>query len=509
MSIFTLKINGVSLPVGVKVKSGSLNINQGKAGEISVLSFVLIDMNPGITPFVWNTLIGQKIELWDHNGILIYGGQLDEPKIRKINEHPVYGESITCVDWHYLTNRCYINQSYQKQLISDTFKDMIDDFLAIEGIWYDGTSIVATPGQYVSINCPYVKACDAFNEMAGLINWQWHIGPDKKFYLNDMTSEIGPGLTEHTSNYIPNSLRVSDNREDYRNTQVLKNVHGLTLLLNEKATPTPDNDNSFIVNFPINQVPALYITTDIDNPLPGEMIDPHEVGIGGIDSGLWFYWNKGSNTIQRDNTTVGTPTIPAGSYLVVKYIGQFNIDIVEQDAAAIAARILIEGGSGIYTHVEDGSNIEDVTVAQEKALALLDRYAHISNIIEVETYTIKWEVGQLINVNIPSMNINDQYLITEKTVTDVGNLLKTKVTMIDGKPLGGWINYFSNWISPGKDWIIRPDAIVEVQISKSEKVEWHGDVTIKTFDCLYPGAALWPANNLYPGTLTSTVTESD
>ena len=148
-------------------------------------------------------------------------------------------------------------------------------------------------------------------------------------------------------------------------------------------------------------------------------------------------------------------------------------------------------------------------MAQEKALALLDRYAHISNIIEVETYTIKWEVGQLINVNIPSMNINDQYLITEKSVNDVGNLLKTKVTMIDGKPLGGWINYFSNWISPGKDWIIRPDAIVEVQISKSEKVEWHGDITIKTFDCLYPGAALWPANNLYPGTLTSTVTESD
>lgn len=509
MSIFTLKINGNDLPSGVKVKSGSLSINQGKAGEISVLSFVLIDMNTGITPFVWSTLIGQKIELWDHNNVLIYGGQLDEPKTRKINEHPVYGESIACVDWHFLACKTYVNQSYQKQLISETFKDIIDTFLAVDGIWYDATSINTTVGQYVSINCPYVKASDAFNEMAGLINWQWHIAPDKKFYLNDMTSEVGPPLIEHVTNYISRSLQLSDNRSEYRNVQVLKNVHGLTTTLTEKATPTPDQDNSFIINFPINQVPELYITQNIANPDVSELIDPHMVGIGGLDSGLWFYWNKGSNTIQRDNITVGTPTIPAGWYLVVKYVGQFSIDIVEQDAAAISARQLIEGGSGLYYNVEDGSNIEDVTVAQNKALAMLDRYTHIATIIDVSTFSVKWEVGQLINVNIPSMNINSQYLITQKTMKDVGNLIMTSISMTDGKPMGGWISYFSSWISPGKDWVIRPDAIVEVQITESEKIEWHGDTTIKTFDCLFPANNLWPANNLYPGTLTSTVVESD
>jgi hypothetical protein len=508
-SQFTVLINGAGLPSGIKIKAGTLNIHQGKAGEMSVLNFILIDMNTGGPPYIWNTLIGQKIEVYDHTGVLVWGGQLDEPKTRELNEHPVYAEAIQCVDWHFLASRCYVNQSYQKQLISETFKDIIDNFLAIDGIWYDAGSIHNTAGQYVSINCPYVKAADAFNEMAGLINWQWHIGPDKKFYLNDMTAEVGPVLTEHVTNYIPTSLKVSDNRSEYRNVQILRGVHGLTTLLNEKATPTPDQDNSFIVNFAVNQVPQLYITQDIDNPLPGEMIDPHQVGIGGIDSGLWFYWNKGSNIITRDNTTVGTPTIPAGWYLVVKYVGQYQIDIVEQDAAAIAARIAIEGGSGIYTNIEDGSYIEDVTVAQDKALAMLARYSVISTMIEVSTFSVKWEVGQLITVNIPTMNINDTFLITEKIIKDMGNLLHTTVSMVDGKPLGGWISYFSTWISPGKDWVIRPDAIVEVQISKSEKVEWHGDVTIKTFDCLYPANNLWPANNLYPSTLTSTVVEVD
>lgn len=514
---FSIKINGNYLPTGVKVKTGTVNLNQGQSGERAVLSFSLIDTNlgPG-DPFIWSTLCGQKIELFE-NGILKFGGQLDEPKTHKKNNHPVYGEEIQCIDWHFLADKNYINQGYPRQLISETFKDMIDEFLASDGLWYDDDSIKETTNQYISINCPYIKASQVFDEMAGLINWQWRIGPDKKIYLNEYTTNVGIPIIEHVSNYDPFSLEVWDDRSEYRNKQVLKDVNALTDgTIPEKASPTPDQDKSWTVRFPLNQKPEIYITSNIDNP--DGMVDPHEVGIGGLDTGLTFYWNKNSNIIQQDTDA---EDIPAGKLIVLKYVGQYKIDIIEQDDDAIKDRRSIEGGNGIYTNIESGSNIEGISVAETKIDAILERYARIAKKLSFSSYTIDLEVGQIIDVTIPSLNIdttkldngddddsNENYfLVMEKRISDVGYLLRKTYTLVDGGPIGGWVKFFARLIQPGRDWTIRPDATVEIPIEIEKDWDWSGVVTIKTFTPLFPlddPGGLYPSNLLYPGTLTST-----
>lgn len=513
--MYTIKINGSYLPNGVKIKSSSLNLNQGQSGERAVLSFEIIDMNLNGSPFIWNTLCGQKVELYE-DGTLIFGGQLDEPETRKINNHPVFGEKIQCVDWNYLMDRAYINQSYARQLISDTFKDMIDSFLASDGVWYDSNSIKETSGQYVSINCPYVQASQAFDEMASLINWQWKIGPDKKIYLNEYTSSVGTPIIEHVSNYIPNSLITWDDRSEYRNKQVLKDVNALTDgTIPEKASPTPDQDKSWTVRFPLNQKPELYLTENISDPPSDDLVDPSQVGIGGLDSGLTFYWNKNSNIIQQD---ADADSIEEGKFLVLKYVGQYQIDIIEQDNTAIAERQSVEGGSGLYINVESGNNIEDVTIAESKANAMLDRYARIATKISFSSYTINLEVGQIIDITIPSLNIdttknsNDYFLVMEKRIKDVGTLLNKSYVLVDGSPVGGWIKFFANLISPGKDWTIRPDAKVDIPVNSEEAYSWDGATTMVTYDCLYPEddpGGLYPSNALYPGTTTSTTVLND
>lgn len=680
---YTLKIDGEALPDGVKIKTGSLNLDQSQAGERAVLKFELIDMNTGGAPFIWSTLVGQTVELYD-DGVLVFGGQLDEPETRKINEHPVYGEKIACIDWVFLTDRAYINQSYQRQLISDTFKDMIDEFLAADGIYYDytivypgllqdtyigtgvhaaenysnnawlsleyhaayyngvvlefdlsaiagktlisaeltlyrmdafagligsavryinaawdeetvtfnnlwakldgtdygyqthpvgaanspvtwdlltlmqliangtianynglyiypggagdqverfydasggdykpvltityeDTSIVETTGQYVSINCPYVKASDAFDEMAGLINWQWRIGPDKKFYLNEYDFDYWGLITEHVSNYLPSSLCIWDDRSEYRNRQVYRDVNAITDFLTEKATPTPDQDKTFSVRFPLNNKPEIYISDNITDPPIDDLVDPHYVGINGLDTGMYFYWNKNSNSIQQDTDA---EEIPEGKYLVVKYYGQYKIDIIESDAAAIAERQAVEGGSGLYTNVENAAEIEGIAIAEDRAQMALERFARIATKMAFASYTIDINVGQYIHANIPSLNIDtvgDSYyfLVIEKRISDRGKLLLKEYTLIDGAPLGNWIKFFSRWIKPGKDWEIRPDAVVVIPIDSDESWDWSGQVTITTYDCLYPETdpgGLYPSALLYPGTLTSTAVETD
>lgn len=521
---FSIKINGAYLPNGVKVKSGSINLNYGQSGERAVLSFSLIDMNlgPG-DPFIWSTMIGQKIELYE-DGVLKFGGQLDEPKTRKINNHPIFGETIQCVDWHFLTDKTLINQSYPKQIISETFKDMIDEFLADDGIWYDSNSIKETSGLYVSINCPYIKANQAFDEMAGLINWQWKIGPDKKFYLNEYTTYVGDPLIEHVSSYAPNSLNVWDDRSEYRNKQILRDVNALTSPdIPEKATPTPDSDKSYMVRFALNQKPNIYITSNVNNPSPDDMVDPRMVGIGGIDDDKYYYWNKNSNIIQEDDSA---PEKKPGEFVVLKYVGQYKIDISEQDNAAIQDRKDIEGGSGLYINVESGSEIEGIAVAEDKANAMLERYARIATKITFSSYFIDLDVGEIIDVTIPSFDIdttkldngdpdtsNEKYfLVMEKNIQDIGHLLKKTYVLVDGAPIGGWIKFFKGFISPGKEWTIRPDSKVDIAIDNEETYDWGGTVTMITYDCLYPlddPGGLYPSNLLYPGTLTSTTVMTD
>ncbi len=296
--MFSIKINNSYFPEGVKVKDKSLYLDEVSGKK--VMGFDIIDMNSGLSFYNWTLLIGKKIELYI-DGVLYFGGQLDEKETMKINEHPIIGCKIVCNDWTFLADKANVNKSYSRQLISDLFKKIIDEYLAPDGITYTGTSIQETTSQYISINCPYIKSSQVFEEVSALIGWTWKIGPDKVFYFQERAADTGAQFIENGCSYIPKSLKLDQNRNDYRNVQILQNVNALTDSIIEKATPTPDNDSSFFIRFPINEKPNIYVTDDI-NIIPSIDYDGYSnyykipgryVGIGGLDIGLcWYYYQR-------------------------------------------------------------------------------------------------------------------------------------------------------------------------------------------------------------------------
>jgi len=189
MPQYNIKIDGNYLPNGVKVKAKSLTIDEGQPGNPTIANFEIIDNNLNGLPFVWQTMKGLKVEIFE-DGVLKFGGQIDVPKTRKINNSPIFGETIVCMDWTGILQHRYINKSYPRLLISDIVKDFIDTFLYNDGFWYDSNSIQETTTKYASINYSYTYAVDAFEEIAGLINWIWWIGPDKKVYFREQTTNI-------------------------------------------------------------------------------------------------------------------------------------------------------------------------------------------------------------------------------------------------------------------------------------------------------------------------------
>lgn len=516
MPKYTVKIDNEYLPDCVKIKAGSLTINEGQPGNPTVCDFELVDKNLEGAPFIWGTMKGTKVQIYE-DGILKFGGQIDVPQTWKINNHPIYGEKIVCIDWMGILQHRTINKSYPRSLISDIAKDFIDSFLYNDGFWYDSLSIPDTTLKYASINYNYTFADKAFAELAGLINWLFWIGPDKKVYFREQslnTSTIQ--LIENETNYLPRSLVVEEDPSEYRTKQILRDVNALTDLITEKASPTPDKDRAYRVSFPLNQKPEIYLSLleNIDDPLETERVDPGEVGISGLDTGLTFYWNKDSTEILHDKDADEIPNL---HYLVVKYVGKYKIDIIEQDDTAVTSRSLIEGGSGLYENVEKASNIEGISIAESLAEAYLDKYSgNIPLKIGFASYTMDIPNGYFMDVILPSFNIESRisagggFLVMDKRYMDngAGLFLKTYV-LVDGAPIGGWIDYVKRQSAGEKDFEVRPDALVSVPILSQETIDFSGQVTIKTFDCLYPSNTLYPNNSLYPGTLTSTVIEYD
>lgn len=508
--MLSIKIGNEYLPSNIVIKAGTLNMNQGEAGTISVLGFTLINLNNN--DFVFDNIIGREFNLYQ-DGILIYGGQLDEPSIKELKRSPIIESAITCVDWTYLTTKRYLNQAYRRQLISDMIKQMIDDKLAADGIWYDSDSIKETTGLYVAINCDYAKCQDIFDTLVDLINWQWRIGPDKKFYLNDKKSDISTTqLIEDVSNYIPDSLVITPDRSEYRNRQILRDVHAVTDELVEKATPTPDNDNTFMVRFPLNSKPKLYLTNTFPILYSSQLVDPAQIGIGGINEGLKFYWNEDSNIITKDQDT---EEIQTGYILAVKYFGKYQINVISQDNTEIAERAAIEGTSGIYEDVESGADIVGLDIAEDKADALIEKYGKIAQKINLTSYTIDWNVGEIVDVILPRRKINsltsegNGFLVTGKSFRTNGKLILRQYELMDGAAIGGWIKYFSSFLMSGKDWSLREDVTVSVPIEVNEPIDNTGVINLKLLTALYPDNTLYPDNALYPGTIANTATYYD
>lgn len=507
MPSFTWKLDGEPPPTGIKISPGTLNINYNEAGTRGVLTFNLIDENLNYSKlYLTELVIGKQIDIYENN-ILIYSGRIDEPEMRKINQHPIIGVKIICVDHHKICDRILVNQSFPKYEISYLIKLIIDTYLADDDIWYDDDSIRYS-GSFVSINCPYIYCSVVFDELANLVNWQWKIGPDKKFYFDDRTVQLGPKLSEF-DNHLAGSLYVKNDMSDYRNKQILRNLNVITDELIETASPTPDNNRSYYVRFPLNSKPQIYITTNENDPPDEDEIDPRFVGINVISEGMQWYWSKNSNTVTQDQEEAD---IVPPYKVVLKYIGQYTIDVIKSDEEAITERQEIEGGSGLYEDIEDGSYIESIRTGEIKARSLLIQYCRNARKINVSSYNHKWQSGQVCEVDLPTYNINSDYLVSNLSIHDKSYGLLRTATLVDGQNVGGWVKFFKKWMEKSKEYIIREDALVGIPILTNEPMEWGGTIQVIRIDCLYPRddpGGLYPSNLLFPGTIDSTRTFYD
>jgi len=427
-----ITIAGIDRTLNLMAKS--LNITDKIPGK-STCSFELFDTTGLLT-----LQEGQEVIIEDGTN-RIFGGE-----IRRYQRHEKSGVnyySVACVDYNGILDRVLLATAFDASLAGDMVKAIHGMKLATEGITLGMIEDGPTTSRSVF---DWVPATSAMNDIEGLTGITWNVDYYKVlnfFPAGYFTAPFNITATSH--NY--SNLKLERNLDKYRNVQVFRPGPLETTEQTEVPTPKPDGSSrTFTVRFPLARRPRIFIDA--------VEVDSDDIGVNGLDASgtKKWYFSRQSPQISQDS---GETELAAGTVIEIMYTGLYSRVFVEEDETEIAARQLIEGGSGRWESYEDKSTIDDVDATNQYMAGLLRKFGSISNILTYQTHEHGLRAGMVQAVNIPGKAVGDFLVESVTARADGPGLMTYNVKAIDGEVVGGWVEFFRSLVIRSRDFAIR------------------------------------------------------
>ena len=452
---FSLHIGGVDMSQYLRTDPSTFSIRQ----QLNMSAAATLEIYVSDGSYI--PVVGQEVLLHYYHGsewYRIFGGSVDSVAVEKNTASADLFIEVQCVDYAKALSRRVITKKFPANQFG-TFVSIMDyishQYLTPEGIeWVNQ----GDPGVAIGdIQFSYHRLNEVLDQLGELVNWNYTIDFFRRlfFYSTPNIVTAAPwDLDETSENYA--SMRVTSERGLYANRIILKVsqtspsiVHGppdgtvterYYVGLDEPSPPAEFQryfkTGDYLVDLTywkrvaairsikLNGVTDLVFYTEGDpaNPPPAD----------------WDYaqiWNNELNLIWNELGKPGAhPT--AGDYIDITMdvwdtsaVAAAPLEGQIENAAEIAARAAIEGGTGIYTMVVDVQDITDPDVLTEYAQALLDRFSVMGLELEFETTSFGLEPGQLINAVLPSYGLSSQAAVIESIdLTEQGKkLLRQRV----------------------------------------------------------------------------------
>lgn len=403
----------VDLPLG-----GSIKISD-KVFERSTASFDIVT-NEDV-----RFLKGQNVVIYDDNGVTIkFEGYIESSTEVWIGDRVGIGanlkHSVNCIDQHYLADKRIVARAYVNQYAGSIVKDIVDGFLGNEPIL--GNYIVSgvQKGEGVTIGhvedgpvmyqvvFNYVPASQAIEALAEQCGFWWMIRPNKSLWFGSRTADVSSLIVESQDAI---NVNVTDSNSRYRNRQYIRGGRDIT----DPQTEIQVGDgqkSAFTMAFPVAEEPTIAVS------IAGGAYVGKTVGIGGVDTGKQWYWNKSEYPVFQDPSIAKLTT---ADKVRVIYRGEFDIIILSFDQAEIEGRKAIEDDdtSGFVDEITDDMNIKGRDAAFQLAGGLLANYSVTGRTVTFETYVEGIKPGQLITINFPEHNLDsNQFLVESVEMSD-------------------------------------------------------------------------------------------
>ena len=224
---------------------------------------------------------------------------------------------------------------------------------------------------------------------------------------------------------------------------------------------------------------------------------PKTVGIGGIETGFEWYWNKGSNIITAE-------VAPGdGAVIEVTYIGEYRIIALSQDDAEILKRQTLEGGgTGFVEDIASDVEADSKEAAFETGASLLLKYCRDAQKFSFTTRRSGLKAGQFLSVNYPPLELDIQMLIESIDIQSDGDDVIYNIVAVIGPEAESWTKFFKDIATPPPLAIdklnIGEESSVIILVQESETWGWSESVDVTILACPVPANNLYPALDLYP-----------
>ena len=359
--------------------------------------------------------VGEEVTV-TRDGTTIFGGvilRIDET----VEASTIIKYRVQCVDYSQYLKRQLVTERYTDTTVGAIIADLISNYTA-DGI--TGNNVEG--GQSIgSISFDRLTVADSLQKLADALSYVWYVDYDKDIHFFPKNAESAPyGLTDTSENYIYNSLSITADLSQIRNSVL---VQGGEVVSDSARTEYFDGDGTkvqFSLANKYNTKPTVTVG-GASQTVGTEFLDD--------DASFDVMWNFNEKYLRF--TSGNTPA--AGSNNIV-VSGTYLYPIVVKVPAPNSIAEF-----GLYEQAITDKTIRSQDEAIERALADLNTYKTSLYEGQFRTYTDGLRSGQVLNINSTQRGKNIDVLIQSveaKMQDPEGNKLEYNVKFATLKSIG-------------------------------------------------------------------------
>ena len=405
-----------------------------------------------------------EVQFSTEPSMVLFHGTIENVEFTRLRASGQRRFACDLVDWNQLADRRQVAKEYLNLASGAIVNDLITNYLAAEGVV--ASSFVDNGPLVTKFVANYLDVRQVLDDLAELIGYGWYIDYDKRLHWFPMETNVAPFTLDGTT-VLRASLPASrSSRSQYRNVQYVRAGKDLTDVLVETFKGDGES-RTWNVAYPVASVPTIEVDT-------GGGYVVKTVGIRGVDQAKDWYWNKDTTEISQDS---GGTVLASTHKLRVTYVGLYDVIVAAKRDSLVSERQTVEGGSGLYEHLENFTNLDGQDLALDKARGLLDKFGRIPRVLTFQTDLPCLQAGMIAPANFTEMGLTGNWLIESVRIKNMGTFLHYDCEAVDGEHLGGWIEFWKKFYESDRQFIARENEVINSLVPVEDFVACTDSVT--------------------------------
>ncbi len=278
--------------------------------------------------------------------------------------------TVECVNNHAIADDRIVAASWEGERAGNIVRDVVDDYLAEEGVTYrlegqDANPTVRLGPTVQETLANYVPASKVLRQLADKAGFVYRIDRDRVLWFHPRDDELAPfaidgSLIDH------DSLRVRRSSAKYRNRQYIKGGKATTDVQVERPLSGSGSSRSFPLSFPVAKAPEVRPVYRIFGDKPGTDGDYKSAYYGNVFE-------------------VFAPVRLGRCYMNVDTAGTYSVEVYTwtgfQDEGGSGKDQLVDSASLTFSSDQVGEDVEvelDITLTTPGKYYMEER-SHVGN----------------------------------------------------------------------------------------------------------------------------------